>query len=341
MKTTINIISYGAYVPMYRIKREEYVKTWGSFQTGISEKAVIGYDEDTVTMAVEAGNNALKNAGIKPAEISSVSVASISPPYALRSMAAEVAMALGLSLNISLIDFKESEKAGTTALITAIDLTTNRGGYGLVIAADAPLARPNDELEHGLGTGAVALVIGKGPGIAIIEGFTTASIPFIADRFQKTGKARLEALSIPGYHSHAYRTSVTQAVKSLYEELEFTSADFQHAFIQSRNIKEPKRFKQIIEPDKVAIQSFDQIGDIASAASLMGIAYILENLAKLQERILCVSYGAGTGSDALSIQVTKKQENHPEVPGINEYLARKEYISYNKYLKFKEFIELE
>ncbi|MHC1592188.1 MAG: hydroxymethylglutaryl-CoA synthase [Candidatus Helarchaeales archaeon] len=341
MKTDMQIIGIGACIPLYRIKKEEYIKAWGSFQAGISEKSVLGYDEDVVTMAVEAGQNALRNSGVNPNEITSISVASISPPYSLRSMAAEVSMALGLPRNMPMLDFKESEKAGTTALIAAIDITENRDGFGLVIASDAPRARPNDEEEHGLGAGAAAFVIGKKEGIAKIEGHSSAMIPFIADRFQKTGEDRMESLSIPGYHKFAYQKCVQDAVNTLLTELQLKETDFQHVIIQARNRKEPRIFKSFLNLEKVSDTILNTVGDIASASTPLGLVHALETRAKANDRILCISYGASAGSDAISIFVNKQPTTQPDVPSLETYLERKKYLSYDRYLRFREYIQLE
>ena len=59
----MQICGYGSYVPRFRIKREAIQEVWGHFQGNIKEKAVMGYDEDVCTMAVEAAKNAIANAG--------------------------------------------------------------------------------------------------------------------------------------------------------------------------------------------------------------------------------------------------------------------------------------
>jgi 3-hydroxy-3-methylglutaryl CoA synthase len=47
------IESYGAYIPIYRLNREELAKVWGGgYRKG--ERAVANCDEDSITMAVEA-----------------------------------------------------------------------------------------------------------------------------------------------------------------------------------------------------------------------------------------------------------------------------------------------
>lgn len=52
------IVSYGAYVPMYRLSRAILGQVWGG--GGKGEKAICNCDEDSITMAVEAGMDCLK-----------------------------------------------------------------------------------------------------------------------------------------------------------------------------------------------------------------------------------------------------------------------------------------
>src|SRR5450830_452684 len=78
----VGIIGYGAYVPRYRLPAKEVARVWvGGRASGlpIKEKAVPGLDEDVVTMSLEAVRNALKRAGIDPAEIRAVWIGS--DPY--------------------------------------------------------------------------------------------------------------------------------------------------------------------------------------------------------------------------------------------------------------------
>ena len=67
----IGIVGYGSYVPRYRIKADDIANQWGadaeSFKKGLllEEKTVPGPDEDTITISVAAGRDALKRAGIE------------------------------------------------------------------------------------------------------------------------------------------------------------------------------------------------------------------------------------------------------------------------------------
>ncbi|MFX1294884.1 MAG: hydroxymethylglutaryl-CoA synthase [Promethearchaeota archaeon] len=338
----IKICGYGCYIPCFRIKREEIQKVWGHFQGKIIEKSVMGYDEDTCTMAVEAAKNAIKNAGVEREEISFIGIGSSSPPYALRSMAAEVAMAIGIPTYIRILDFKESEKAGTTALLTCMDIVANKGGKGLVVGSDSPKSIASDSIENTYGASAAALLIGKDQGIAKIEGSSSVSIKIIADRFRKEGSIMVEDLGIPQYHQTAYINSIQQAITELLRELDLKSSDFQHLFVQGHDSKEPSRVLRNIGFDKKVLNTntINIIGDSAAASVLTGLVGILE-IANPGERILCASYGSGAGCDAFSILVEKKQEVLENVPLMMTYLKNKQYIDYNRYLKFKELIDLE
>ncbi|MEW6094093.1 MAG: hydroxymethylglutaryl-CoA synthase, partial [Chloroflexota bacterium] len=83
----VGIIGYGAYVPRYRLPAREVARIWtGGRASGlpIKEKAVPGLDEDVITMSLEAVRNAMKRAGIDPAEIRAVWIGSESHPYAVK-----------------------------------------------------------------------------------------------------------------------------------------------------------------------------------------------------------------------------------------------------------------
>lgn len=342
MENIPQIIGYGSYIPKYRIKKDEYIKVWGHFSGKIDEKSVIGYDEDAITMAVEAGLNALKNSKINKKEISFIAVGSTSSPYSVKSMASEIAMALGLPMDISLLDFKESEKAGTTALTTGLDLIRIKGGYGLIIGSDAPVASPGGSLDHTQAAGAAALVIGiDNTGIAEIEGYTSSNVEFIADKFKKEGSKFMQDLEIASYSNYSYTNSIKKASNELLEKLNLSLDVFDKFFIQGKDAREPTRIFRNIEKGKIQTTLINKIGDTGAASVILGLISIIYNNFSENSRILCCSYGSGAGSDVFSVKMRNRQETKKGVPTIEQYLNRKEYISYDQYLKFKNLIDLE
>ena len=60
------IVSYGVYIPRFRIRLEEIARVWGDGEEiseglRVLEKSVPDLDEDTVTIAVEAARNAIES----------------------------------------------------------------------------------------------------------------------------------------------------------------------------------------------------------------------------------------------------------------------------------------
>ena len=99
------IVSYGAYIPKYRIDRKLIYKAMGwlnpaTFMPG--EKAVANYDEDSLTMAVAAGIDCLT--GIDREKVDAVFFATTTPPYAERQNAGIMATALDCRADIRTAD---------------------------------------------------------------------------------------------------------------------------------------------------------------------------------------------------------------------------------------------
>ena len=64
MNLLVGIVSYGAFIPRYRIKTEEIAKIWGKNGKEIAKglnvysKSVPDVDEDVITISVESARNA-------------------------------------------------------------------------------------------------------------------------------------------------------------------------------------------------------------------------------------------------------------------------------------------
>ena len=108
---TVGIVSYGAYIPKYRIKAEEIAKVWNgdaaSIKAGLKvfEKSVPGLDEDVATIAVEAARNAVRRIDVDAARIGAVYTGSESHPYAVKPTSTIVAEAIGATPDLTAADF--------------------------------------------------------------------------------------------------------------------------------------------------------------------------------------------------------------------------------------------
>ncbi|WP_054692310.1 hydroxymethylglutaryl-CoA synthase family protein [Desulfosarcina cetonica] len=122
------ITALGAYIPIYRLRRDEIARMWRTRATGGGQKAVAGHDEDPVTMAVAAVRNCVNGNALQP---DILFFASTTAPYLEKQNAAIIASAVGMDRKTVTADFANSLKAGTTALMSALD----------AVKADLPTTR--------------------------------------------------------------------------------------------------------------------------------------------------------------------------------------------------------
>ena len=140
----VGIVSYGAYIPRYRIDRKIVYKAMGwlnpaTFLPG--EKAVANHDEDSLTMAVAAGIDCLGD--IDRSSIDALYFASTTASYKERLSAQMAATAIDLRDDIRTADFADSVKVGTNALLAALDTVKAETRKNvLVCASDCRVGKP-------------------------------------------------------------------------------------------------------------------------------------------------------------------------------------------------------
>jgi hydroxymethylglutaryl-CoA synthase len=343
----IGIVGYGCYIPRFRISVEEIARVWGtdaeSYKKGliVEEKAVPDMDEDTITIAMEAGKNALLRAGIGPKEIGAVYIGSESHPYAVKPSGTIVAEALGVGTNVMIADFEFACKAGTAAMQCCYGLVkSGEIEYGLAIGADTSQGRPGDALEYTAAAAGGAFIIGKDP-LAKLEGmcsFTTdtsdfwrregADYPSHGARF--TGK--------PAYFKHVISSS-----KLLMKKLSLKPEDFKYAVFHMPNGKFPLTASKMLGFSKEQIENgfvVSKIGNPYSGSSPVGLCATLD-VAQPGDRILMTSYGSGAGSDSFSFVVTDKiLERRNLAKKTQDYINNKQNIDYGVYVKLRRKLKL-
>ena len=123
----VGIVSYGAYIPMWRMNRELLGK-------GVSgEKSVAGQDEDSLTMAVAAAIDCLGDFDREC--IDGVLFASTSSPFKEKCMASTIAAVLDFRRDVFTADFANSTRAGTSALKAALGMVKAGTAKKILITA--------------------------------------------------------------------------------------------------------------------------------------------------------------------------------------------------------------
>ena len=146
------IVSYGAYLPYWRLQRSAIGQTLGSGGAK-GTRSVASFDEDSTSMGVESARIALAGApdGYEPGLLA---FATTSPAYADKTNATAIHAALGLGEQVSAFDAVGAIRSGVGATIMA------SAAGGLAVLSDVRTGRPGSADESGGGDGAVTLAFG-------------------------------------------------------------------------------------------------------------------------------------------------------------------------------------
>lgn len=336
------IVSYGVYIPRFRIRVDEIARVWGdgddiSEGLRVFEKSVPDLDEDAVTIAVEAARSALKRADIDPKRIGAIYAGSESHPYAVKPTGTIVGQAVCTSSSFTAADFEFACKAGTAAIQACLGLvTSNLIDLGLAIGSDVSQGAPGDMLEYTAAAGGAAYLIGSRDLAAEIEGFYsfTTDTP---DFWRREGMPYPEHggrfTGEPAYFKH-----VTSAAKGLMERMGTEPKDYDYAVFHQPNGKFPVRVARMLGFSKKQIEPgliVPMIGNTYSASCLIGLAATLD-IARPGERIFVTSFGSGAGSDAFSIRVLDRIDDiRCKALSVRDFIGNAEYLDYAMYAKHK------
>lgn len=339
----VGVVSYGFYIPKYRIKIADIAKIWGKNPDDIfnslkvNEKSVSGIDEDSLTMAFDSSRMAFSDLKIKKDEIGVVFVGSETHPYAVNPTSTILAEFLGIENHYLAFDTQFACKAATGAAIAALGLIKSGfTKYALVAASDKSTGSPHDALEYTASSGAVSLILGKKDLVLEVVDFASFSsdtpdfwrregmrYPSHGGRF--TGK--------PSYFHH-----IVEASKHLLVKTKLKPSRFSHAIFHMPNGKFPVEVGLSLGFEKKQLEKgmvVSHLGNSYSASALMGLVAVLE-VAKVGDLLFLVSFGSGAGSDAFVFKVTnnlkKRRKNFSQV------VSQRKYIDYPTYLKFMQTI---
>jgi len=342
------IVGYGAYIPRNRIKVEEIAKVWGadapSYKKGLmlEEKSVPSPDQDTITMSVEASKNALKRAGIDPAEIGAVYVGSESHPYAVKPSGTVLAEALGATPEAHTADFEFACKAGTEGMFVALNLV--KSGvitYGLAVGADTSQGAPGDALEYSAAAGAAAFLFGRDQVLArAVETYSymTDTPDFWRREYQYYPQHGGRFTGDPAYFKH-----IMGAAKGIMDKAGMKPSDFTYVIFHQPNGKFPFRVGKMLGFEKEQIETgwlVNKLGNTYSGSSPLGLTACLD-VAQPKDMILIVSYGSGAGSDAFVFEILDRIKKVQDLaPKTRELLDKnKNYLEYGEYAKFRQKIK--
>jgi hydroxymethylglutaryl-CoA synthase len=333
------ILSLGVYIPRNRLVRGDLGSFWGS-KVPKGEKAVASYDQDCITLAVEAARNCL--AGVDVCGIDALFLATASSPFAEKQASSLIATVLSVPEQALTADFGSSTRAGTIALQAAMNMVKAKAARNvLVIAGDCRLSCPGSSAEMYFGDGAVALLVGEENVIAKIKDSRTHYDEMYdiwrlgKDRFVQTWEDRW-------VNTQGYERNMRKAITDLMKRNNVSPNEFAKIAAYGPYPRSHSNLMQSLGFDlesQVAGPLLDMVGNTGTACAFISLACALEE-AKPHERILFANYGSG--ADAFIVEKTDKTAGEGATGRkIRDYVDLKRVISYSQYLRFNQLVEME
>jgi hydroxymethylglutaryl-CoA synthase len=331
------ITSIYAYIPRYRLSLEEIGRMWQA-RGGAGEKAIAGYDEDAVTMAVAASLGCMKRSGGDAAD--SLYLATVTAPYKEKQSAAFVAGATDLHKTCHTADFTNTLRAGTTAVKAAVDaVKSGSARQALVVASDCRMGAPKGKFEQLLGDGAAAVMIGSDNVIANIEGTYSVFSDFTdlwrteKDIFIQSGEGRF-------IDEAGYMPVMKEVIAELMEKYSLTPGDFTKIVFYAPDSRAHANLAKTLGFSKDQVQDplFGQIGNTGSAAAMIMLTAALEE-ATPGDRILFAGYG--DGADVFILRVTDNISRIKSAPLMESRLTEGVPVDYGRYLVWRNLVPVE
>ena len=333
----IGILAYGAYIPRRRLSRKSVADANAWFNPALkgqakAERSMCNWDEDAVTMAVEACRAVL---GTTPApDLQGIVLASTSLPFADRLNAGVVRSALARPVALQASDAGGSLRAGTTQLLRALEAAGDKSM--LVVASEQRQAKPASSAELLFGDGAAALLVGRGKPVAVLRGAASEGHDFV-DHFRETGRDTDYGWEERWVRDEGFGKIIPPVVKSALEAAGCTAADIDHYVMPAAQPKLNLAIAKTlgIRSEAVADALFEVCGDTGSAHPLMMLAKTLA-LATPGQKILVVQFG--NGCDAMVLETTEWQA--PDPSRLAWLAGGRTETNYLKFLSFRGQLEL-
>ncbi|PLR21060.1 3-hydroxy-3-methylglutaryl CoA synthase [Caulobacter zeae] len=338
----VGIAAWGAYAPRLRLSRKAVVAANAWVAPGLAgkakgERSMANWDEDALTMAVEAARDVLGVEDEGRAAIEAAIFASTTAPFADRQNAGILAAALTLGASIASADITGSQRCGLTALGQALEAAAC-GKRVLVAAGEHRRARAASPQELDFGDAAAAFVVSPDGGAATFLGRGTVTDDFV-DHFRGSEAEFDYAWEERWIRDEGIVKLVPPAVRDALEAAGVTAAEVDHFCFPSVFPGMGASLAKTlgIRPEAVRDTLGAQLGEAGCAHGPLLLAHALEEAAPGQ---VVVVAQFGQGAEALVFRVGGEIGAARPARGVTGSLAdRQEETNYLKFLVFNDLVD--
>ncbi len=314
------ISAVGGYLPLLRLDRRAAAKALASTGLGLPKKGVkaaANWDEDALTMAVEAARPVSR-----AQSVDEVVFASTSAFFTERQQAAIMVDALNLPRDIRTQDVANSRRAAVSELLRAL----LGGSNSLLCVGERRATTAGSPQNLNYGDGAAACLVSDSGGAKLL-GFASRSFDFV-DTYASVDRRSPYQYEARFIRDVAVEQVIAPAIQQACDNAGVTAADIDYAVIP-----EPSAGAYRVLAKALGLQAKDVAGDLHTNAGDLGAAHSLFALglalgqAKLGDTILLCGFGGGC--DALVLKYESEVRGASE---LQDYLNQG--VVFYDYLRF-------
>lgn len=332
------IIAAAGYVPHNRLDRARIAEVMGA-GGGKGTRAVASYDEDTTTLAVEAGRLALRSAPESARDaIDTLTLSTATPVYLDKTNATVAHAALRLDGSVATYDLGGGIRSGVGALRSALRSI----GTTLVLSCDIRTGLPTSADESAGGDAAAAVLIGDesaGSVIAELIGTASATREFL-DQWRTPGDVRPRHWE-ERFAETQYGPLADQAWNDALKAADLTPEQVDRLIITSPHARALKAAKRKLGVGaKAVVEGLDAtVGNAATAQPALLLASELEG-AEPDEVIALVVLADGV--DVIVVRTTDAIESwQPARPVATQVSTGDASLPYAKFLSWRGVLPVE
>jgi hydroxymethylglutaryl-CoA synthase len=345
MPILAGIAAAGAFVPQLRLSHTTIDSATGwtaapARTASSGRRSICNWDEDPITLAVEAGRSLDAGALKHPPAV--VTLASTTLPFSDRSNATLLAEALGLPETVETVDCCGSLRAGTGALSTAAH---RRNGTSLVIASEARLAKPGSPQEPVYGHGAAALLVvptaeiqRENDLLAAVLSTSHRSSDFV-DHYRMAGEDFDYGLEERWVRDEGYGKLIPGVIASALQSASVDQTAVRHLiFPRGASVAQRVARSCGLTGATVTDGLWETCGDTGTTHPLLMLAGVLES-AGPDEVIVLIGFGQGV--DAIVIRTLPGVSRRASTPLAAALARGVEEPSYVRYLSHAGLVDID
>ncbi|MEU1755495.1 zinc ribbon domain-containing protein [Micromonospora matsumotoense] len=314
------IDAYAAYLPAYALDDNRLDPTVPP-RAGGPTRSVAGYDEDTVTMAVEA----LRHIAADTPAGRQLLLATTSAPYEAKTSAGVAHEALGLDPGVTALDLR-GHRAGASAL----DLVVRAGATAAL--ADVRTTRPGAPDELAQGDAAAAFVGGRRAAVLLARAGHTSEV---LDRWRLPGE-RHDRVWDERFTAEILVAAGLDTARRALAEASLDTVD--QVVVSSSNARAATALRR-------ALGGTGQDATIERATGFTGAAHpgllLAAALDEAQPGQTILLLSAAEGADAFVLRVGDGVRAARGGPAVRAQLAARQRLGYGRYLRWRGLLDVQ